>query len=142
LPTRITPIDRVVQCPNYQESVMPDINKMINDPAVSDPAIMDNQLDLEDWSRQQGESAAREEGIVMTEEHWQVVDFLRDYYLRHGNSSNGREVAEALDAAFESRGGGAYLHGLFPKGPVAQGCRIGGVPMPSYTEDASFGSAM
>lgn len=121
---------------------MPDINKMINDPSVADPALKDNKLDLEGWSREQGEKAAHAEGIAMTEAHWQVVEFLRDHYLRNGQSASGRELAEALDAAFESNGGGIYLHSLFPKGPVAQGCRIGGVPMPPYTEDAHFGSAM
>lgn len=121
---------------------MPDINKMINDPSVADPALKDNKLDLEGWSREQGETAALAEGIAMTDAHWQVVEFLRDHYLRNGLAASGRELAEALDAAFESKGGGIYLHSLFPKGPVAQGCRIGGVPMPPYTEDEHFGSAM
>lgn len=121
---------------------MPDINKMINDPEVTDPELKDNKIDLEGWSREKGEKIAREEGIAMTETHWQVVDFLRDYYLHHGKTSNGREVAKALAEAFESKGGEVYLHRLFPKGPVAQGCRIGAVPMPLYTEDDSFGSAM
>jgi tRNA 2-thiouridine synthesizing protein E len=121
---------------------MPDINKMINDPAVADPALADNKLDLEGWSRTQGEKTAQAEGIVMTDAHWQVVDFLREHYLRNGQAESGRALAEVLEAAFESRGGGPYLHTLFPKGPVAQGCRIGGVPMPPYTEDEHFGSAM
>lgn len=46
---------------------MPDINKMINDPAVSDPALKDNKLDLENWSRKNGELAAKTEGIALTE---------------------------------------------------------------------------
>lgn len=121
---------------------MPDINKMISDPAISDPELKDHKLDLEGWSRDEGEKTARVEGVTMTDEHWQVVDFLRDYYLQHGRVSSGREMAEALEKAFESRGGGRYLHSLYPKGPVAQGCRIGGVPVPPYTESDSFGSAM
>jgi tRNA 2-thiouridine synthesizing protein E len=121
---------------------MPDINKMINDPAVSDPDVEDHKLDLEDWNREIGEQVARAEGIVMTDAHWKVVEFLRDHYLRHGKAASGRALGDTLEAAFESNGGGAYLHGLFPRGPVAQGCRIGRVPMPPYTEDEHFGSAM
>ncbi len=121
---------------------MPDINKMINDPAIADPALKDHKLDLERWSRADGEKTAHTEGIDMTVEHWQVVEFLRDYHLKHGRVSSGREMADALEASFESKGGGPYLHTLFPKGPVAQGCRIGGVPVPPYTENDSFGSAM
>lgn len=121
---------------------MPDINKMINDTTVSDPERKDHKLDLEDWDRSRGEALAQTEGIRMTDEHWAVVDFLRDFYLRNGPEASGREVATALEDAFEPQGGGPYLHTLFPRGPVAQGCRIGGVPMPAYTESDSFGSAM
>jgi tRNA 2-thiouridine synthesizing protein E len=92
---------------------MPDINKMINDPAVADPALEDNKLDLEGWSREQGEKAAHAEGIVMTEAHWQVVEFLRDHYLRNGQAASGRELAEALDAAFESRVAGSICTACF-----------------------------
>lgn len=73
----------------------------------------------------------------MTETHWQVVDFLRDYYLRHGKTPNGREVAKALAEAFESKGGEVYLHKLVPEGASSQGCGHGAVPMPLYTEDDS-----
>ena len=121
---------------------MPDINKMINDTTVSDPERKDRKIDLEGWDRSEGEALAQVEGIRMTDAHWAVVEFLRDFYIQNGPSSSGRELATALEAAFESQGGGPYLHTLFPKGPVAQGCRIGGIPVPPYTESESFGSAM
>lgn len=113
-----------------------------SDPVTEDPIVEDHKADLEDWTRQIGEAAARAEGITMTPEHWQVVDFVREYYLQHGKVSAGRELAEALNEAFAAQGGSAYLLKQFPLGPVAQASRIAGLPVPPYTEDPSFGSTM
>jgi tRNA 2-thiouridine synthesizing protein E len=121
---------------------MLDINKMVGDPATKQPEVLARKLEMEQWTRAQGEAIAAAEGIAMGEVHWQVVDFLRDYYLRCGQATSGRLLARILDEEFAARGGTAYLLTLFPKGPVAQASRIGGLPVPPYTEDRSFGSAM
>jgi sulfur relay (sulfurtransferase) DsrC/TusE family protein len=67
------------------------------------------------------------------------INFLRDYYLENGLPESGREISDALDARFTGQGGRKYLRRLFPEGPVAQGMRIAGLPVPAYTEDESFG---
>ncbi|HET7833533.1 MAG TPA: TusE/DsrC/DsvC family sulfur relay protein [Gallionella sp.] len=121
---------------------MLDINKMIDDPATKQPEELARKLEMEQWSRAQGEAVAAEEGIVMGDAQWQVVDFLRDYYRQYGLAPAGRVLAGALDREFAAQGGTAYLLTLFPRGPVAQASRIGGLPVPPYTEDRSFGSAM
>jgi tRNA 2-thiouridine synthesizing protein E len=121
---------------------MLDINKMVGDPATKQPEVLSRKLEMENWTRNQGQAIASAEGIVMDEARWQVVDFLRDYYLRCGMASSGRLLSTVLDEEFAGRGGAAYLRTLFPKGPVAQASRIGGLPVPPYTEDRSFGSTM
>lgn len=113
-----------------------------SDPVTEDPIVEDHKADLEDWTRQIGEAAAREQGLSMTPEHWRVVDFVREYYAQHGRVTAGRELAEALNKAFAAQGGSTYLLKLFPLGPVAQASRIAGLPVPPYTEDLSFGSTM
>lgn len=113
-----------------------------SDPVTEDPIVENQKADLEDWTRQIGEATAQAEGISMTPEHWQVVDFVREYYLEHGKVAAGRELAEALNEAFAAQGGSAYLLKQFPLGPVAQASRIAGLPVPPYTEDPSFGSTM
>lgn len=113
-----------------------------SDPVTEDPIVEDYKADLEDWTRQIGEATAGEEGISMTPAHWEVVDFVREYYLKHGKVSAGRELAEALNEAFAAQGGSTYLLKQFPLGPVAQASRIAGLPVPPYTEDPSFGSTM
>ena len=113
-----------------------------NDPATSSSRLEDRWLDLQEWNRRKGELLAVREGVKLTAMHWEVIDFLRGYYLRNGLAGSGRDVATALDRAFVSQGGNKYLHRLFPDGPVAQGSRIAGLPTPPYTEDTSFGSSL
>jgi TusE/DsrC/DsvC family sulfur relay protein len=121
---------------------MPDITKQIRNPETSGLETLDRQHELDGWNREIAERVAAEEGVTMTDAHWEVVDFLRRHYLKHGPASSGRELAKLLDEAFAEHGGSRYLHQLFVKGPVAQGSRIGGLSLPPYTEDESFGSAM
>ncbi|MFZ3043081.1 MAG: TusE/DsrC/DsvC family sulfur relay protein [Thiobacillus sp.] len=121
---------------------MPDIKKQIRNPETTSPETIDQQHELAGWNREIAERVAAEEGVTMTDAHWEVVDFLRKNYLEHGSALSGRELAKVLDEAFSEHGGSRYLHQLFVKGPVAQGSRIGGLSLPPYTGDESFGSAM
>ncbi len=118
-----------------------DINKYIlNERAVErDPEGY--MFDLPPWDASVAEKLAAEEGIVLTDEHWEVVQFLRERFRHQGQVKSGRVLADELDSAFHGRGGSRYLYGLFPNGPVAQGSRIAGLPLPAYTTDPSFGSA-
>lgn len=105
-------------------------------------AARDVPPEISDWNREKGARTAADEGVEMTDQHWAVVDFLRDYYCKHGDEPAGHEVAEALDEAFADQGGKAALQKLFPEGPVAQGSRIAGLPVPTGSIDESFGSVM
>lgn len=117
-----------------------DTNKLTANPDLV--AARDVPPEISDWTREMGARTAAEEGVEMTDLHWAVVDFLRDYYCKHGDEPAGHEVAEALDEAFADHGGTAALQKAFPKGPVAQGSRIAGLPVPTGSIDESFGSVM
>lgn len=96
-----------------------------------------------DWSRKEAEAMAKAEGLAMTEEHWQVICALQEFYARHdGPTVNVRELHDALDESFHPEGGIKHLYELFPKGPVAQGCRLAGLQAPSGAQDRGFGSAV
>jgi len=118
---------------------MPDIKKVINNPDTSSPVIADRKLDLDNWDKAQGQRNAEQEGIELTAEHWDVVHRLREYYLEHGTPESGRALSDMLDEHYADQGGRKYLRRLFPQGPVAQGMRIAGLPVPAYTEDEGFG---
>lgn len=120
---------------------MPDINKIVDNPDTSSPERVDRELDLGEWSPEQAQRTAAAEGIELTEEHWAVVSRLREYYLENGMAEKGRELGDMLDREFAEQGGRSYLRRLFPNGPVAQGMRIAGLPLPPYTQDDGFGTA-
>ena len=107
-----------------------------------DVDVFDPELDLSEWDESQGNRVAKNEGIHMTPEHWAVVNFLRKYFSEQGRAKSGRVLAGALEKQYHNKGGRKYLYSLFPQGPVAQACRIGGLPVPEFTRDKSFGSSM
>jgi TusE/DsrC/DsvC family sulfur relay protein len=93
------------------------------------------------WTREGALKAARSEGLDLNDDHWQAVRALQEYYARHRDGTlNLRELHDALDERFHTKGGRKYLYELLPGGPVAQGCRIAGLRAPAGTTDQSFGS--
>lgn len=96
-----------------------------------------------DWSRESAEAAAREEGLRLTDDHWRVVRALQEFYARHEDPAiNVRELHDALDEHFHPEGGIKHVYTLFPKGPIAQGCRLAGLQPPTGAQDKGFGSAV
>ena len=96
-----------------------------------------------DWTQSIGEDLASAENLTLTDDHWQVVRALQDYFAHQEEPViNMRELHDALDEEFHQKGGIRYLYTLFPKGPVAQGCLLAGLTPPGGTQDQGFGSAM
>jgi TusE/DsrC/DsvC family sulfur relay protein len=95
-----------------------------------------------DWSPGKAEEVAKEEGLTLTNDHWEVIQGLHEYFARHGDapSIHMRELHDALDEHFHARGGIKALYVLFPGGPVAQGCRVAGLKAPYLATDTSYGS--
>ncbi|WP_303902672.1 TusE/DsrC/DsvC family sulfur relay protein [Thiohalomonas denitrificans] len=121
---------------------MSDIGKSILDgqERPEDPEREARLQDLGPWDEASVRERAETEQIDLTPTHWEVLGFLREYYLEHGRAKSGRELVYALDDRYEKQGGRRFLYQLFPRGPVTQGCHIAGVPVPAYTTDPSFGS--
>ncbi|MDT3735790.1 MAG: TusE/DsrC/DsvC family sulfur relay protein [Denitratisoma sp.] len=96
----------------------------------------------EDWSPGTAEEIARAEGIELSDDHWEAVRGLQEYFARHEGDPiiSLRELHDALDERFHSRGGIKALYLMFPGGPIAQGCRIAGLKAPYLSKDLSFGS--
>lgn len=92
-----------------------------------------------DWNREIAEQAAEQDGIRLTDDHWKAIKALQAYFSNN-EQPNVRVLHDALDEAFHPQGGIKYLYGIFPGGPVAQGCRFAGLKAPSSAVDNSFGS--
>ena len=95
----------------------------------------------EAWTPAAAVEMARQEGLEIGEEHWEALRALHEYYARRGAAAvNLRELHDALDEKFHRQGGIRHLYMLFPKGPVAQGCRLAGLKAPAGAIDLGFGS--
>ena len=93
----------------------------------------------EGWNQALAAELARGEGIDPVEDHWEAIRALQEYAHR-SDRIHVRALHDALDERFHGKGGIRYLYGLFPGGPVAQGCRIAGLEPPAGSTDPSFGS--
>ena len=93
------------------------------------------------WQESDALQQAQQEGIELGAEHRVLIRSLQEYFFRHQDSViKVRELKDALDEAFHQEGGIKYLHSLLPGGPIAQGCRLAGLPVPPSAVDKSFGS--
>jgi TusE/DsrC/DsvC family sulfur relay protein len=80
-------------------------------------------------------------GLVLTDKHWEVINFLRVLYQNVGAKMPPvHELSQTLEERFSEEGGRRYLFKLFPDGPLTQGSLIAGVPVPDDANDSSFGS--
>lgn len=90
-----------------------------------------NLVNPGDWNERLAEFLARKEGIVLTEEHWQVIDFLRKFFFQYGITPMVRLLMKHMRQELgEERSSHDYLYRLFPGGPSRQGSRIAGLPEP------------
>lgn len=88
--------------------------------------------DISQWSKGLAEHLAELENIEMTPEHWEVVDFLRDYYNEYQIAPAIRVLVKQLKKSFgPEKGNNKYLYELFPYGPAKQACKIAGLPKPT-----------
>jgi tRNA 2-thiouridine synthesizing protein E len=87
---------------------------------------------LDEWSPEVAEHLAKEEGIQMTENHWEVVNFLREYYQEYQIAPAIRVLTKAVGKRLgPEKGTSGYLYELFPYGPAKQACKIAGLPKPT-----------
>ena len=91
------------------------------------------------WQIADAESVAREAKIELGEDHWDAVRALQEYFSKH-ERPNAREIHDALNEKFHAKGGIRFLYGLFPGGPIAQGCLVAGLQPPAGAQDPAFGS--
>jgi tRNA 2-thiouridine synthesizing protein E len=95
----------------------------------------------EGWQKTTAIEAAKNEGLALDDDHWELVRALQEYFAKH-ERPNVRELVDALEEKFYQKGGLRHLYKLFPGGPVAQGCRLAGIEVPAGAVDKGFGSVV
>ncbi|MBT4835751.1 MAG: TusE/DsrC/DsvC family sulfur relay protein [Methylococcales bacterium] len=90
-----------------------------------------NLIDMNAWNERIAVFMAEKEGVALTSDHWEVINFLRKFYFEFGLTPMVKILMNHLaeDLGVE-RSNQDYLYNLFPKGPSRQGSRIAGLPEP------------
>ena len=87
--------------------------------------------DLSKWSPDVAEQIATRESIVLSFEHWQVLELLRKYYREFDASPAMRPLVKYCAANLGAeKGNSIYLLSLFPGSPAKIGSKIAGLPKP------------
>lgn len=86
-------------------------------------------IDPSTWNEEVAKSFATQESIHLTEDHWDAINFMRQYYLDHQVAPDVRHVTKHLAERLgpDSRN---VIFELFPYGYVKQACKIAGMKRP------------
>jgi TusE/DsrC/DsvC family sulfur relay protein len=88
-------------------------------------------VDPADWTQEVAEVLALREQITLTDEHWTVIRFMREYYDSHQIAPDARHVIKHLAKAKGlNQSDRNDLFRLFPYGYVKQACKIAGMRRP------------
>lgn len=89
-------------------------------------------VDYQQWSESLVPIIANKERITLSEAHWEVIRFVRQFYEQFETSPAIRALVKAMAAKFgPEKGNSRYLHRLFPNGPAKQATKLAGLPKPA-----------
>ncbi len=87
--------------------------------------------DMNAWNREVAEYLAQKQNIVLTSEHWEILELLRAFYASYNASPAMRTLVNAVREKYGAeKGNSLYLHNLFPGGAALQANNIAGLPKP------------
>jgi len=85
-----------------------------------------------DWSEEIGTHMAKVDNCELTPNHWEVINFLREYYDEYQIAPAVRVLTKAIGKKLGAdKGTSKYLYELFPYGPAKQACKYAGLPKPT-----------
>ena len=78
------------------------------------------------WDDAVAKSLAETEGVGdLTEEHWKIVNYLREYYLEFNMAPMIRKLCKQTGFPLKK------IYELFPSGPAKGACKVAGLPKPT-----------
>lgn len=88
--------------------------------------------DLTQWNQEVALAIAEKEGLQLTEAHWEVIYFVRNFYQEYNTSPAIRMLVKAMALKLGTdKGNSRYLQHLFPEGPAKQATKLAGLPKPA-----------
>jgi len=86
---------------------------------------------LSDWSEDVAEKLANQDGIKLSEEHWEVINVVRAYYTQYKISPITRTLVKILKRELGDKVSSVYLMQLFSSKPAKLVSKIAGLPKPN-----------
>ena len=79
--------------------------------------------DFSQWTKEIGEEIAEEQGIAMTDKHWEVIDYIHDKFKKEEPLSiRGIKKSGVINIK--------EFYALFPGAPLKKSTLIAGIPKP------------
>ncbi len=88
----------------------------------------------EDWNKELAEFMAKEDDIELTDGHWKLIDWMREYFDEYNVAPPIKAVAKKVAEIYNlknAREGNKYIYTLFPEGPARQLVRYAGLSKPT-----------
>jgi len=80
----------------------------------------------EDWNEEVAKALALTEDVPeLTEDHWKVINYLRDYFQKYGVAPMIRKLCKETGYDLKT------IYELFPSGPAKGACKIAGLLKPT-----------
>ena len=78
------------------------------------------------WNKEVAAALATTEGVdALGEDHWKVVEYLRNYYIQFGVAPMIRKLCK--ETGYDLK----RIYALFPSGPAKGACKVAGLPKPT-----------
>ncbi|MBI5325517.1 MAG: TusE/DsrC/DsvC family sulfur relay protein [Ignavibacteriae bacterium] len=80
----------------------------------------------EDWNEEVAKALASTEDVLdITEDHWKVINYLRDYFKQYGIAPMIRKLCKETGYPLKR------IYELFPSGPAKGACKVAGLAKPT-----------
>ena len=87
---------------------------------------------LNDWEKDVATVMAKSEDLELSDDHWEIINFLREYYEEYQIAPAVRVLTKVAGKKLGAdKGNSKYLYELFPYGPAKQACKFAGLPKPT-----------
>jgi TusE/DsrC/DsvC family sulfur relay protein len=78
------------------------------------------------WDEAVAKDIAVTESVTdMTPEHWKLVRYIRDYYVKYNMAPMIRKMCQETGIQLKQ------VYDLFPSGPAKGACKVAGLPKPT-----------
>ena len=80
----------------------------------------------EQWNEKVALALASTEGVdVLSEDHWKLINYLRDYYAKFGIAPMIRKLCKETGFPLKK------VYEMFPSGPAKGACKVAGLAKPT-----------